>query len=293
VIAKQSREGWFQSRNTSGFRFGTTPALRATPPDSGGEFFVPKQPHTNSFSMKKLLAAMSLVILPGVCYLAWIFLTMPDVAALARTNPKTTALMRQRAEEKNQKLQPLSAWVPYRKISIHLRNAVLVSEDSAFFSHSGFDWTQIKESARRDWNEKRMARGASTITQQLAKNLYLSTSRNPLRKLQEVFISRELEQRLSKERIFEIYLNVIEWGDGIYGIDAASKRYFGKSSTDLRPEEAAVLAAMIPNPRRFTPKRNNAYLEKRKSEILDHMVRWHYLERSEYEDARARPVTYR
>jgi monofunctional biosynthetic peptidoglycan transglycosylase len=172
--------------------------------------------------MKKLLAALLLLVLASIFYLAWIFLTMPDVASLARTNPKTTALMEQRAEEKNQKLQPLHAWVSYRKISIHLRNAVLVSEDSAFFTHSGFDWTQIKESAKKDWDEKRMARGASTITQQLAKNLYLSTSRNPLRKLQEVFISRELEQHLSKERIFEIYLNVIEWGDGIYGIDAAS-----------------------------------------------------------------------
>jgi monofunctional biosynthetic peptidoglycan transglycosylase len=243
--------------------------------------------------MKKLLAALSLLVLAGISYLAWIFLTMPDVASLARTNPKTTALMEQRAAEKNQKVQPLHSWVPYKKISIHLRNAVLVSEDSAFFTHSGFDWTQIKESAKKDWDEKRMARGASTITQQLAKNLYLSTSRNPLRKLQEVFISRDLEQHLSKDRIFEIYLNVIEWGDGIYGIDAASKRYFGKSPADMRPEEAAVLAAMIPNPRRYTPKLNGAYLEKRKGEILDHMVQWHYLERSEYEDARSRAVTYR
>jgi len=243
--------------------------------------------------MKKLLRIVSLLALAGACYLVWIFLTMPDVASLVRTNPKTTALMEQRASEKNIKVQPLRAWVPYRKISIHLRNAVLVSEDSAFFQHSGFDWTQIKESAKRDWDEKRLVRGASTITQQLAKNLYLSTSRNPLRKLQEVFISRELEERLSKERILEIYLNVIEWGDGIYGIDAASKRYFGKSPADLRPEEAAVLAAMIPNPRRYTPGRNGAYLEKRKGEILNHMVQWHYLERSEYEDARERPITYR
>jgi monofunctional biosynthetic peptidoglycan transglycosylase len=243
--------------------------------------------------IKKLVLVVSLLALAAVCYVGWIFLTMPDVASLARSNPKTTALMDQRAEEKNQKVQPLRTWVPYKKISIHLRNAVLVSEDSAFFSHSGFDWTQIKESAKKDWDEKRMARGASTITQQLAKNLYLSTSRNPLRKLQEVFISRELEAHLSKDRIFEIYLNVIEWGDGIYGIDAASKRYFGKSPAELRPEEAAVLAAMIPNPRRYTPARNGAYLEKRKGEILDHMVQWHYLDRSEYDDARSRPVTYR
>src|SRR5678809_60889 len=96
------------------------------------------------FNMKKLLAALSLFVLAGIFYLAWIFLTMPDVASLARTNPKTTALMEQRAAEKNQKVQPLHTWVPYRKISIHLRNAVLVSEDSAFFTHAGFDWTQIK-----------------------------------------------------------------------------------------------------------------------------------------------------
>src|SRR5882672_10764355 len=132
--------------------------------------------------MKKLFLIVASVVLAAIAYLAWIFLTLPDVASLARTNPKTTALMEQRAAEKNQKVQPLRAWVPYRKISIHLRNAVLVSEDSAFFQHSGFDWTQIKESAKRDWEEKRLVRGASTITQQLAKNLYLSTSRNPLRK---------------------------------------------------------------------------------------------------------------
>jgi monofunctional biosynthetic peptidoglycan transglycosylase len=243
--------------------------------------------------MTKLLRIIALILIAGAVYLAWIFLTVPDVASLAHTNPKTTALMEQRASEKNLKVQPLRTWVPYKKISIHLRNAVLVSEDSAFFQHSGFDWTQIKESAKRDWEEKRLVRGASTITQQLAKNLYLSTSRNPLRKVQEVFIARELEQHLSKERILEIYLNVIEWGDGIYGIDAASNRYFGKSPVDLHPEEAAVLAAMIPNPRRYTPRLNGAYLEKRKGEILDHMVQWHYLERKEYEDARARPVTYR
>lgn len=243
--------------------------------------------------MKRLFRIIAILALAGICYLAWIFLTMPDITSLAHTNPRTTALMEQRASEKNQKVQPLRAWVPYRKISIHLRNAVLVSEDSAFFQHSGFDWTQIKESAKRDWEEKRLVRGASTITQQLAKNLYLSTSRNPLRKVQEIFISRELEQHLSKERILEIYLNVIEWGDSIYGIDAASRRYFGKSPADLRPEEAAILAAMIPNPRRLTPSLNGAYLEKRKGEILDHMVQWHFLDRSEYDDARERRVTFR
>jgi monofunctional biosynthetic peptidoglycan transglycosylase len=243
--------------------------------------------------MKKILAVISLCLLAAVSCLAWIFLTLPDVNPLIHTNPKTTALMEQRAAENGTKLQPLHTWASYKQISIHLRNAVLVSEDSAFFQHSGFDWTQIKESAKRDWQEKRLVRGASTITQQLAKNLYLSTSKNPLRKAQEVLIARELERHLRKERILEIYLNVIEWGDGIYGINAAANRYFGKSAGELNPEESAVLAAMIPNPRRYTPRINGAYLEKRKGEILDHMVQWHYLDRAEYEAARNRRVIYR
>jgi len=243
--------------------------------------------------MKKLLALLALGILAGILYIAGMVLTVPDVSSLVRTNPKTTALMEQRAAENKSSLQPLKVWTPYNHISIYLRNAVLVSEDSAFFEHQGFDWNQIKESVRRDWKDKRFSRGASTITQQLAKNLYLSTSRNPLRKIQEFVIAQELEQKLTKQRIFEIYLNVIEWGDGIYGINAASSRYFGKSAGELLPEEAAVLAAMIPNPRRYTPARNHAYLEKRKNEILDHMVQWNYLNRSDYENAKTRTVTYR
>jgi monofunctional biosynthetic peptidoglycan transglycosylase len=243
--------------------------------------------------MKKFLAILSLFVLAGTLFLAWIVLTLPDVTALIKTNPKTTALMEQRAAENGTKLQPIRSWATYTQISVHLRNAVLVSEDSAFFHHDGLDWNQIRESAKRDWAEKRLARGASTITQQLAKNLYLSTSKNPFRKVQEVFIARDLERRLRKERILEIYLNVIEWGDGIYGINSAARGYFGKSAGELNPEEAAVLAAMIPNPRRYTPRLNGKYLERRKGEILDHMVQWHYLDRAEYEAARTRPVIYR
>jgi monofunctional biosynthetic peptidoglycan transglycosylase len=243
--------------------------------------------------MKKLLALAALSVLAAIGYVVWVAFSLPDVSTLVRINPKTTALMEQRAAENNTGLQPLNSWTPYNHISVYLRNAVLVSEDSAFFQHQGFDWTQIKESIRRDWKDKRFSRGASTITQQLAKNLYLSTSRNPLRKIQEFFIAQELERELTKNRIFEIYLNVIEWGDGIYGVHAASIQYFGKSPGDLLPEEAAVLAAMIPNPRRYTPARNHAYLEKRKNEILDHMVQWNYLSRSDFESAKARTVTYR
>jgi monofunctional biosynthetic peptidoglycan transglycosylase len=243
--------------------------------------------------MKRLLAIGSLIFLAVASYVGYVVLTMPDVESLKIKNPTITALIEQRANEKNTTPKPIRTWISYKNISPHLRNAVLIAEDSAFFQHSGYDLEQIKESAKRNWREKRFARGASTITQQLAKNLYLSTSKNPLRKIQEFFIAQEMEQDLSKQRIFEIYLNVIEWGDGIYGIQPASERYFGKSASDLLPEEGAILAAMIPNPRRYTPARNLRYLERRKADILSRLVRYSYLPKDEYEAAKTRPVVFR
>jgi monofunctional biosynthetic peptidoglycan transglycosylase len=242
--------------------------------------------------MKRLLVVGSLLFLSGIGYFGFTIATLPDVTSLKKTNPTVTALIEQRAHEHHTKARPIRTWVSYRSISPYLRNAVLIAEDGAFFQHSGYDVSEIKESVKRNWREKRFARGASTITQQLAKNLYLSTSRNPLRKVREFFIAQELERNLSKQRIFEVYLNVIEWGDGIYGIEPAARRYFGKSASDLLPEEAAILAAMIPNPRRYTPARNRKYLEKRKTEILERLLRWKYLAAEEYEAATLRPVVF-
>jgi len=242
--------------------------------------------------MKRLFGVGSLLFLLAIGYTVYTVATLPDVIALKKTNPGVTALMQQRADEHHTKPRPIRAWVPFNSISPYLRNAVLITEDSAFFQHSGYDIGEIKQSMKRNWREKRFARGASTITQQLAKNMYLSTSRNPLRKIREFFIAQELEQNLSKQRIFEIYLNVIEWGDGVYGIEPASRKYFGKSASELLPEEAAVLAAMIPNPRRYTPARNRKYLERRKSEILDRLVRWKYLKPEEYQAAIVRPIVF-
>ena len=243
--------------------------------------------------MKRLLAIGLLIFLTVGLYAAYVVVTMPDVEALKMKNPTMTAMIEQRAMEKNTTPKPIRTWISYKNISPHLRNAVLIAEDSAFFQHSGYDLEQIKESAKRNWREKRFARGASTITQQLAKNLYLSTSKNPLRKIQEFVIAQEMEKELSKQRIFEIYLNVIEWGDAIYGIEPAAQRYFGKSASNLLPEEAAILAAMIPNPRRYTPSRNRRYLERRKGEILSRLSRYSYLQKDEYEEARTRPVMFR
>src|SRR5437773_912403 len=233
--------------------------------------------------MKRLFIIGSLLFFSGIAYIGYTVATIPDVTPLKKTNPTVTALMQQRAEENNTKPRPIRTWTPYNSISPNLRNAVLIAEDSSFFQHSGYDVEEIKESAKRNWREKRFARGASTITQQLAKNLYLSTSRNPLRKIHEFFIAEELEDHLSKQRIFEIYLNVIEWGDGIYGVEPAARAYFGKSASDLLPEEAAILAAMIPNPRRYTPTHNLKYLEKRKAEILSRLALYNYLPKQEHE----------
>ena len=243
--------------------------------------------------MKTFLTIVVLLFLLAGSCIGYMVLTLPDVRTLQTQNPEVTALMEQRAAETEKSVRPIRVWVRYNSISPNLRNAVLIAEDSAFFQHSGFDFEQIKESAKRDWRDGRFTRGASTITQQLAKNLYLSTSRNPLRKLEEFFIAHELEKNLTKQRIFEIYLNVIEWGDGLYGAEPAAKYYFGKSSADLLPEEGAIMAAMIPNPLMYTPARNLKYLQKRKAEILDRLSRWSYLAKKEYEAARVRPIFFR
>jgi len=217
-----------------------------------------------------LLAAL------GVAFGAFCFsyLTLPDVRGLARTNPTTTAFMELRKEEAAQDGRTLAIrhrWVPYAQISADLRRAVIVTEDAAFFDHDGIDLNEVKASMERNWDEGRFSRGASTITQQLAKNLYLSPSRNPLRKLREVFITRRLEASLTKRRILEIYLNVIEWGDGIFGVDAAARIYFGKTAATLSREEAALLAGAIINPRVHNPGKPTRRLLRRQQIVLRRM----------------------
>jgi monofunctional biosynthetic peptidoglycan transglycosylase len=172
------------------------------------------------------------------------------------------------AKEKGKVVKPLWVWVPLPKISPHLRRAVIVAEDATFYQHHGFDWEGIKEAATRNWDRGELRRGGSTITQQLAKNLYLSPDRNLLRKAHEALITRALEERLSKKRILELYLNVVEWGPGVYGAEAASRHHFGKSAQDLTPAEAALLAAMLPSPRRYNSGRLTPYLARRQHEIL-------------------------
>jgi monofunctional glycosyltransferase len=194
----------------------------------------------------------------GFGVVAYVYLSTPDVRALAYTNPKTTAFMELRAQEARQLGQPVrptQRWVPYTRISQHLKRAVIVTEDSAFFEHEGIDLEEIKKSIHVSMERGKPFRGASTITQQLAKNLYLSPSRNPVRKLRELLITRRLETALPKARIFEIYLNVIEWGDQVWGAEAAARTYFGVSAAGLSREQAALLAGAIRNPHIYNPAR--------------------------------------
>ena len=210
----------------------------------------------------------------GLAVLAYAYLTLPDVRPLKTSNPTTTAFMELRdreARDKGRAPRRVQRWVGYGRISPHLKRAVLVAEDDAFWQHEGVDFDELQKSLELDWARGRFVRGGSTITQQLAKNLYLSPSRNPLRKLREFVIARRLEAELKKARIFELYLNVIEWGDGVYGAEAASRAYFQKPAAELGPAEAALLAGAIVNPRRLNPAHPTARLLRRQQLILRRM----------------------
>jgi monofunctional biosynthetic peptidoglycan transglycosylase len=210
----------------------------------------------------------------GFALIAYIYLTLPDVRVLAKTNPASTAWMEMRAAEaarEGKSARRVQQWVPYSRISQSLKRAVLVAEDAAFWDHEGIDLEELRKSIEINWEQGRAVRGASTITQQLAKNLYLSPSRNPMRKLRELIIARRLEAALPKARIFEIYLNVIEWGDGIWGAEAAARTYFGIPAAALNREQAALLAGAIINPRVLNPARPTPRLLARQKIILRRM----------------------
>jgi monofunctional glycosyltransferase len=225
-------------------------------------------------------------------WLLYELITFPNISALKTENPTTTSMMEHRAaEDRSEGKEPkkFQVWVSMDAISPNLQRAVLAGEDARFFEHNGFDWEAIekawdeavkegeKEAKQEgdydpnDWIPPMPSfkRGASTVTQQLAKNLYLSEDRNFLRKGREAIYTYYLEKNLSKRRILEIYLNVIEWGDGIYGAEAAARTYFKKSASSLSPQEAAYLSAMIPSPLNiFNPKKNPKRVARRQRAVL-------------------------
>jgi len=232
----------------------------------------------------------ALVLLCAGCLVGLFFLTLPSAEPLRNGNPATTALMQARLKEAQKAGGPgrhNQHWVPMSQISIWLIRAVVNSEDARFFEHDGIDEKQTRIALTTALEDGHLGRGASTITQQLAKNLWLGEQRTLWRKLREALLARRLE-KLGKKRVLELYLNVAEWGDGIYGADAAARVWFGKTAADLMPEEAAILAAMLPAPRKRSPTHPSPALIKRSFEILRLYSMYNELSPEELADSRWR-----
>jgi len=213
------------------------------------------------------LALLLLILL----YQLWIFL---HICYWVHQNPNSTAFMRDRLQvqqTENPKARLKHQWVEYEQISVNLKRAVVAAEDAKFVQHDGFDWDGIQQAYEKNLKKGRLVAGGSTISQQLAKNLFLSSQRTPWRKLQEAVITLMLEQMMSKRRILEIYLNVIEWGDGVFGAEAAAKHYYGVSARSLSSYQAAKMAAMIPNPRFYDKHRSTRFLNRKTGTIQARM----------------------
>ena len=189
-------------------------------------------------------------------------------------NPGTTAFMQQHLErlrEKNPKAELNHRWVPYERISVHLKRAIVAAEDAKFLDHEGFDWEAIQQAHAKNMKRGRVVAGGSTISQQLAKNLFLSSERSALRKVQEAIVTVMLETMMDKRRILEIYLNVIEWGNGVFGAEAAARHYYDVSAARLSAAQAARLASMVPNPRFYDSHRRASWLNTKTRIILARM----------------------
>ena len=238
-------------------------------------------------------AALGALVLAALTVQAALEAGAYPVQTLATRIPRVTAYMRERDAESRRALRRLridQRWIPYERVSPLLRRAVLVAEDDAFFTHDGLDWNEIQASARRNLEAGRIVRGGSTITQQLARNLYLGEERTLSRKLKEAFLALRIERALTKRRIFELYLNLIEWGDGIYGAEAAAQRYFGVSAADLGPREAVLMAAVIINPRRYSPLDPGRRIQRRVRLIAARLRRRGDLDEDGYRLAIAAPL---
>jgi len=215
-----------------------------------------------------------------------IYMSLPDVGDLATDNPRTTALMLQRFREAKESQRDLiirQQWVSFGEIPELLKNAIRVTEDAAFYQHQGVDFAELKAAIKKNWQKGKYVRGGSTITQQLAKNLYLSTDKSVVRKIREYLIARRLENQLGKNRIFNLYLNVIEFGPGIFGVQAAAKIFFNKDVSRLNLEEMVRLTAVIPKPLEETPTLNSSWIKWKAGWILDTLRRYKYIDQEKYQ----------
>jgi monofunctional biosynthetic peptidoglycan transglycosylase len=215
--------------------------------------------------------ALGALVIACVLAQAWFF---AHIVYWSEFTPSSTAFMERRLEalrEKNPRARLEHQWVPYERISSNLKRAVVAAEDARFLDHEGFDWEMITKAMVKNERRGRVVAGASTISQQLAKNLFLSGERSWLRKGEEAIITWMLERVMSKRRILELYLNFAEWGEGVFGAEAAARHHFGVPATALSPEQAAWLAAILPSPRRYDHGRLTAYLAGRVETILARM----------------------
>jgi monofunctional biosynthetic peptidoglycan transglycosylase len=227
--------------------------------------------------LERLLQNLFWVLLVGILvYL----LDLPYVPALRHKNPTRTTLMELRiaqARQAGRRLRTSYFWRDLDQISPYLRQAVLLAEDETFYQHGALDFNEIAEALHRNWEKGRFVYGGSTITQQLARTLYLSPHKNIFRKLKEAEIALWLEHSLKKRRILELYLNVVEWGKGIYGAEAAARHYFNKSAAELTSDEAIALASILPSPRRWSPFSERAFMARRRTHLREEMQQAGYV----------------
>ena len=232
-----------------------------------------------------LMGGISLLL---ILYLAYTYLTTPDVKKWQKENPQKTAFMSFRESDQDylkHRKNKIFKWISYSDIPEILKRTVIVAEDASFWIHEGVDWFEIRESIKKTIGEQSFSRGGSTITQQLARNLYLSPEKTISRKVKEWFIARELEKQLRKSRILEIYLNIAEWGYNIFGIKAASLHYFRKLPVELQLHEMVRLAAVLPNPLEMDPRIVSRSVLWRTKEILRRLRIYEFIDETEYQIA--------
>jgi monofunctional glycosyltransferase len=215
---------------------------------------------------KAFCYTLGAVVLAAIAIQLWF---LGHIVYWEHFNPKSTAFMERYLERPGAKVR--HAWVPYERISEHLKRAVIAAEDARFLDHEGFDWEAIQQAMQKNERRGKVVAGASTISQQLAKNLFLSGERSWLRKGEEAAITWMMERTLSKRRILELYLNVAEWGEGVFGVEAAARHHFGVPAAALGPEQAVWLAAILPSPRRYDRGRETPYLSGRMATISSRM----------------------
>jgi len=219
------------------------------------------------FLWKAFCYTLGAVVLAAIGIQLWF---LGHIVYWEHFNPKSTAFMERYLEKPGAKVR--HAWVPYERISEHLKRAVIAAEDARFLDHEGFDWEAIQQAMQKNERRGKVVAGASTISQQLAKNLFLSGERSWLRKGEEAAITWMMERTLSKRRILELYLNVAEWGEGVFGVEAAARHHFGVPAAALGPEQAVWLAAILPSPRRYDRGRETPYLSGRMATISSRMA---------------------